>query len=363
MNGSPAVADGRVYLANRDEIYCIGTPDGKAGPAPVEVVNHTPAASNGSITHLQVVPADIVLAPGETAGFKVRAFDGNGNFVKEVQAVWSLPTTPPPSTAPPNTPPPPALQGQTTPDGKVTVAKNVPAQSGVVAATVKVGEKELVGKARVRVAPQLPIVQDFEKVPEGRIPGGWINVAGKFQVVALKDGNKVLKKLANNSSPLLARANAYIGMPSLTDYTIEADIMGSAKEEDSGAGKVIYLPDMGVINCRYTLVLDGNKQELFLRSWEAQLRLDKTVPYPWKAGEWYHFKLQVVQEGDKAIARGKVWPKSQSEPSAWTLEAEDPIPIREGSPALYAYATGIPPQDNAIGAEIFYDNVKVTPNK
>ena len=39
-------------------------------------------------------------------------------------------------------------------------------------------------------------------------------------------------KLANNASPLLARANAYIGKPTLNDYTIEADVMGTEKHGD-----------------------------------------------------------------------------------------------------------------------------------
>jgi hypothetical protein len=363
INGSPAVSDGRVYFATSDDIYCLGAPEGKAAPAIPPAASQRSAPADAPVAHLQVIPADVVLAPGGSASFKVRAYDAKGNFLKVTPATWSLPTTPPPRTAPPNTPPLPALQGEVTPEGKVTAAKNVPAQAGVVAATVKVGDKEVVGKARIRVAPLLPITQDFEKIAEGRIPGGWVNVAGKFQVVVLKDGNHALKKLANNPNPLLARANAYIGMPSLTDYTIEADLMGAAREEEASNGKVIHLPDMGIINCRYSLAMDGNKQQLFIRSWEARRRIDKTISFPWKAGEWYHFKLQVVQEGDKAIARGKVWTKGKSEPSNWTLEVEDPMPNREGSPALYAYATGIPPEGNGVGAEIFYDNVKVTPNR
>ena len=41
---------------------------------------------------------------------------------------------------------------------------------------------------------------------------------------------------------------------------------------------------------------------------------------------------------------------------------EDPAPNLEGSPGLHGFATGIGgPTDP--GAEIYYDNVKVTPNK
>ena len=55
-----------------------------------------------------------------------------------------------------------------------------------------------------------------------------------------------------------------------------------------------------------------------------------------------------------------VWPRDKPEPKAWTVEFEDPNPNREGSPALYANATGI--IDNQPGAEIHYDNVSVKPN-
>jgi hypothetical protein len=77
--------------------------------------------------------------------------------------------------------------------------------------------------------------------------------------------------------------------------------------------------------------------------------------------------LQVSVEGDKGVLLGKVWPRDEKEPADWTIKAEDSIPNREGSPALYGYAKNIPgsvaeAQKNP-GAEIFYDNVKVTPNK
>ena len=96
-------------------------------------------------------------------------------------------------------------------------------------------------------------------------------------------------------------------------------------------------------------------------SWDALPRIDKTIAWPWKPDVWYHLKLTVEVQGDKALIRGKVWPRDKEEPKDWTLEFEDPTPNREGSPALYGYATGI--LENAAGTEIYYDNVSVTPNK
>ncbi len=39
--------------------------------------------------HVQIVPADLVMKPGETAKFKVRLFDDHGRFIREASdATW-----------------------------------------------------------------------------------------------------------------------------------------------------------------------------------------------------------------------------------------------------------------------------------
>jgi hypothetical protein len=174
-------------------------------------------------------------------------------------------------------------------------------------------------------------------------------------VVESKDGSKVLRKLANNASPLFARAYTYFGKPSWHDYTIQADVMGARKGEN--------MSDVGIAADRYTLVLDGNKQELRIISWETspQARVDKTIPWPWKPDAWYTLKLTVDVDKEKGHVRGKAWPRGEPEPKEWTIEVEDPIPNHEGSPALYAYSIGI--FGNQPGADVYYDNVTVTPNK
>ena len=108
---------------------------------------------------------------------------------------------------------------------------------------------------------KLPYKQDFGKVPVKAIPGGWVNTQGKFQVRE-EGGSKVLVKLASNPSPLFVFANAFIGPPSMTGYTIEADVFGT---NPGGAG----LPDMGVVANRYRLELAGTTQQLRLTSWDA----------------------------------------------------------------------------------------------
>jgi outer membrane protein assembly factor BamB len=345
ISGSPAIANGRIYFATSEEIFCIGT------PSPAKIAPPGPplpdrAEPNAKAAHLLVYPADVVLEPGQRVQFKVRGYDATGHLLGEIKPEsWSLPAPPPPMGS---TTSPPPLRGEITAEGELTIAKALPGQFG----TVQANAGGLSAKARVRVAPTLPIVQDFKSIPEGRWPGGWINSQGKYVVVE-KDGAKVYKKLAKDSNPLLARAYTYFSKPTLTDYTIQAEVMGESKNQE--------MPDMGIVNCRYTLVLDGNKQRLRLLCWEALPRVDKSIAWEWKPNVWHTMKLTVTIQNDKAQIRGKVWPRGQMEPEAWSIEFEDPKPNHEGSPALYGYGTGIlEPQE---GAAIFYANVKVTPNE
>src|SRR6266478_2745598 len=358
INGNAAVANGRVYFSTSFEFFCIGkkNPSKSSDPIP-SPPKEEPASPNAKPAHLQVVPADVLLEPGETAQFKVRAFDDKGKFLKEVQAQWSLPAPPPPPTASKPAPGakgpaagPPPLKGEISAEGLLKVDSALPGQFGFVEAKAD----GLAARARVRVISHLPIHQDFEKVPEGRTPGGWVNCQGKF-VVESKDGSKVLHKLANNASPLFARAYTYLGKPTWHDYTIQADVMGMKKGGD--------LSDVGVVANRYSLILDGNKQRLRIVSWEStpHPRVEQVMPWPWKEGEWYTLKLTVDAKGDKAHIRGKAWARGQTEPKEWTIEFEDPLPNREGSPALYSYSLGI--IEKQTGSDLYYDNVSVTANK
>jgi outer membrane protein assembly factor BamB len=356
INGSPAVANGRIYFMTSQELYCIGKKTEKATHANFNAVAEV-VGGPGKPTHLQVIPAEVTLQPGEKTSFKARLFDEHGRLLREVKAEWQtapmLPPAaaiggPPLSKSAPGAAGPPVLQGTINAEGELTVNKTPPGQFGGVIATAE----GLSGRARVRVAPVLPLKADFSKVPVGRTPGGWVNTQGKFAIKE-KDGRHVLVKVATVPSPLVARAHAFMGMPTLTNYTIQADLRGAQKRAD--------LPDMGIVANRYTLMLFGNTQSLRLVSWEAVPRVDKTIAFPWQPGVWYTMKLTVDVQGDKAVIRGKVWRHEVEEPPDWTVEFTDPTPNREGSPALYGYAAGVEgPEDP--GTEIDYDNVSVVPN-
>ncbi|HSQ54803.1 MAG TPA: PQQ-binding-like beta-propeller repeat protein, partial [Gemmata sp.] len=355
-NGTPIAVNGRLYFTTRTDAYCLGDPTAK--PEQVKY-NPLPAESpykENAIAGVRLFPHEISAKPGEKVQFKVVYFDENGREVKDDRptpvAKWSLPL-------PPKTPAgaqPPALQG-TLQDGVLTLAP-LPSQQGYV--DFECGPK---ARARVRVVPQLPYSQNFDKIPPGGAPGGWINANGKFLAKKLDDGNVVLSKLNNNPRPPLARANAYVTSPDATDYTIQADVYATLARNK--------LPDLGLVNCRYLFSLDGkvdpgtNSLSARLISWEARPRIDVGVPFKWKADTWYTMKFRVEQTDKGAILRGKVWPKGETEPSKWTIEFTDTSPNRNGAAALYGYVPNVTVQaDSSVipGSDIYFDNLTISPN-
>jgi hypothetical protein len=180
-------------------------------------------------------------------------------------------------------------------------------------------------------------------VPEGEPPITWIGARYRHKVRVL-DGNKVMVKVT--TIPKGTRSQSWMGPANLHDYTVQADVRGAIRN-----GK---MPDIGLIAQRYTLDLMGVNQQLQLRTWTPVLeRFSRTVPFAWSPDEWYTLKFRAALEGGKAVLRGKVWPKDLREPEAWTIETVDAVPNLSGSPGLFG---------KADDAEIFLDNISVTPN-
>jgi outer membrane protein assembly factor BamB len=356
LDGSAAIANGCLFFSTNDTMYCIAKArpnrpaNGKLTPWKEEKVE-----TNAKPAHLQVYPADVTLGPGQSQSFKARLYDDRGRFIREVKAEWSLgkmlAPEPTPGLPPPPKINPPELKGELTADGKLTLPEKGPAQFGAVVATAE----GVTGRARVRVYTNLPIKQDFSKIPAGASPAGWVNTQVKFAVRKVGDSN-VLVKTATNPSPLVARANAYLGMPNMSNYTIETEALATTKKDEFG--------DMAVVANHYRFGLYGNTQQLRLLSWNAVPRIDRSISYDWKPNVWYHLKMTIEVKDKKGIVRGKVWERGKPEPAEWTLEVEDPLPNTDGSPALYA---NIPTRtiDGPMkpGAEVYFANVVVTPNK
>lgn len=322
INGSPAIANGRVYFITNNMIYCIGNEQGKPGSALPTDDGPGMAPAGAAPAHLQVVPGEINLAPGGRARFRARLFDAMGRLIGDRNATWSVEG---------------ALEGDLGPDGDFTASDQFP-QGGLIVATMG----ELSGQARVAVRPTSGFTEDFERYSADTVPDGWSAARGRFVVVEA-DGGKQLKKPSGN--PRSWRTTVYVGNPLQSGYEIEAEMMSMEQRR--------RIADMGLVSHRYTLALMGNAQSLMIRTWLSELgRFSKEVPLEWDPEVWYRVKLRVEPAADGSTTiRGKVWPKGDDEPDAWTIEAVDALGHDHGSPGIYGYSS----------ADIHYDNLKVTP--
>jgi hypothetical protein len=309
-----------VFFATEGGVYCLGDKD-----APIEVPQRTaaekPKLSGEPAAKLLVVPAESLLEPGQSRKHEVRAFDAMGRpAAVPAGLVWSLD----------------GLAGEVSGG-----TYRAPSEPGFDAGRVVVKAGELQAAARVRVIPDLPWTETFDGREPGSVPEHWIGAAGKFQV-GERDGERVLVKPFRDKG--LLRNDLYLGRSDLSDYTIEADVLGGAKGRRRS--------DVGLIAAGYSLDLMGNHQRLQVRSWSAEERIAKDVDFAWEPDRWYRMKLRVDNGEDKAVIRGKVWPKGTEEPAAWTIEVEDPVPVRSGSPGLGGYSP----------ADVLYDNIVVRGN-
>jgi hypothetical protein len=367
VTASPIACNGLVYLTTNARLYCIGEKmagpgDSRdSGPSP-DIVAASTGGTSGEPAWVQVVPAEAQIAAGATVPLKVRLFDAAGRFVKESPAEFAT------------------TAGGMSKEGVYTA----PA-SGHTAAiiTAKVGSLE--GKSRVRSMPPLPWRFDFEDIPlaadpktgvvKGEPPLPWIGMRYRH-VVREVDGSKCLVKIT--TIPKGTRSQGWIGPIGLHDYSVQADFRAqetgvekpgspasdtsksSGSDADAFAKKFgnpaalekARMPDMGLVAQRYTLDLMGASQQLQLRSWPPQVAtyFSKTIPFAWEAGRWYTMKLEARTKDGSAVLRGKVWPRGEKEPEAWTIEGVHAAGNLQGSPGFFG---------NSKDSEISIDNVSV----
>jgi len=322
VTASPIISHGRIYLTTGDRTYCLGVKDHK--PAAVAATDakqpqETPRGSEDEPAQVQIVPAEVLLKPGTQQKFTVKLYNARGQFLRNSPASFAL-------TGP----------GEINKEGNYLAAAD-PSHSATIL-TAKVGN--LQSQARIRVVPNLPWKFDFA---DGEVPVTWIGARYRHIVREL-DGEKVMVKVT--TIPKGTRSQSWMGQTDIHDYTIQADVRGALTNNK--------MPDAGVIAQRYTFDLMGASQQVQIRSWTPQLeRFSKSVPFAWKPDTWYTLKFRAATDGGKAVLKGKVWKRGESEPDAWTIEAVDEAPNLVGSPGLFG---------NANDSEITIDNISVTKN-
>jgi hypothetical protein len=321
IHGSFIASHGRVYLPTSGALYCLGKKGAKpsADPQP-EREPEKPAADDEKVAQIQIAPVELLLKPGQSKPLVVKAYNANGQYLKDVKAEF-------------------AVEGAGQVDSEGVFAAPAGASAAVAKITATAEGFSSVGRARV--ISVLPWKFDFN---DGKIPPTWIGAANRHKPAEV-DGEKVLLKV--KTIPKGARSQAWMGWTDLADSTVQADFKSTVNAE--------FLPDMGLINQRYTLDMMGSAQSLQLRSWtpRLELRFAKTVPFKWEADKWYTMKFRAENEGGQAVLRGKVWLRGEMEPAEWSIEAADATPNVAGSPGLFG---------NASTTEFYIDNVEVTKN-
>jgi len=366
VTSSPIAWNGLLYLTTTSRLYCLGAADTTEVSGPTEtqpeLVSRATATPAGEPDWVQVVPAEAQVGAGASMPLRVRLFDAAGRFVRESAATFAT------------------TSGSVTDDGTFTAPDGVHAGSIVTATVAGPAGRPLEGRARIRSMPPLPWQFDFDDTPldtdprsgrmQGQPPLPWIGMRYR-NVVREIDGSKCLVKVT--TIPKGTRSQGWIGPIDLHDYSVQADVraqettvtnpdaaVAAASDADAfvqafgGAAALekARMPDIGLIAQRYTLDLMGAAQQLQLRSWPPQVatHFSKTIPFPWEPGRWYTMKLEARTRDGDALLRGKVWPRGEPEPDAWTIEAVHEAGNLQGSPGFFG---------NSKDSEIYIDNVRV----
>jgi outer membrane protein assembly factor BamB len=316
-----AISRGRVFVVTVDAIYAFGPKQAK--PTAGFAVDEPAVKGEGEPAFLQVAPTELWLRPGEAVKLRARLFDSKGRFLREDKATWTVD----------------GLKGTVT-DGTLAIANESIDQAGVVKATIGT----LTGSARAKVVRPLPWTETFDSLAENATPAGWISMAaGQFGVTTI-DGQKVLQK--KPLSTLFKRIRAFVGAPTLSNYTVEADVRAPTRRRQQA--------DVGITAQTYSLILYGTNQKLKIESWEPETARTVSKDFAWAADTWHTLKLRVENQSNGSVrVLGKAWKTGAPEPADWTIEKIDPRGSREGAPGLFL--------DAEFGA--FIDNLKVTPNQ
>ena len=326
-HGSPICSHGRIYLPTTGALYCLFDSSKEQGVGPMkELPVEADVKTDTKPAQLQVVPAEVLMKPGESQQFTARVFNSRGQLLRTTKATYTVEGA-----------------GSITSDGDFSAG-----DKGHVAAFVTANAEGLTGSARIRIVPPLPWHFDFDDTVmnpaknSGEPPITWVGARYRH-VVREIDGSKAMVKIS--TIPKGTRSRSWMGHSDEHDYTIQADIKGQGVD-----GK---LPDIGLIAQGYAIDLQGANQKLQIRTWVTQRRMAQTIDFPWQADTWYTMKLRASVEGERTVLKGKVWPRGTEEPAEWTIEAVDESPNVTGSPGLFG---------NAKDAELYLDNIHVTAN-
>jgi outer membrane protein assembly factor BamB len=329
---SPVISHGRLYIQTTGALYCFEDKSKEHGSTErPETEKEADVASDPKPAQVQIIPAEVLMKPGEKQQFQVRYFNSRGQLLKDGPEVTY--TVEGPATI--------NAEGELKADDKAAHA----------AAYVTASAGDMKSRSRIRIIPDLPWKFDFEGLTDAPIT--WIGA--RYRHVMRKiDGNTVMVKIS--TIPKGTRSRAWMGPSDLHDYTVQADMRASTNN-----GK---LPDLGITAQGYKFGVEPKEssseyqnanKKLILNSWDSHdHRIAQRAPFTLEPNVWYTMKIKVANVDGKAVVQGKIWKRDEKEPSQWSIEMTDTAPNKQGAPGLHC---------NATDAEIFIDNVSVVPNE
>jgi outer membrane protein assembly factor BamB len=353
--GSPVGYGGRIHVQTDKKLYAFGRGSSAAPAAPVAAAWPKP----GPATQLQLIPYEFLLRPGQTQSFRVRALDAQGFTVEESLDPKLLKWEPyVPATALVRA----YASARFDAAGHLIADPSPVASAGQFKATLKRPDgSEWVGYIKGRILPAPPLKFDFQQFamtnkttntmePPTAFaypPLSWNSARFRFEVRSKEmegvSSNQALVKTIDNK--LFQRGQVFFGFPTLSNYTIQADVLSEGNRRK--------MSEVGVINQRYAVILKGNSQEIEINS--NQERIKVSAPFKWAPNAWYTLKARVDMQSDgTAVVRGKAWKKGEPEPEAWLVDFTHHNGHRNGSPGLFGFA----PQEQRVAI----DNIEVIPN-
>lgn len=336
--GAPAIWAGRIYVHTTARLYAFG----KVGAAPSVSAPMPAAPKPGTATRLTVRPAEVHLMPGSARALTLQPVDEAGVPVGEPSRTgWTFEDSDSAG----------LLRLSIDDSGQLAAGEDATPAAAVL--TLRVGELE--GPLRVRIAPKPGWSMDFEDialmphpkkdgVPFAHPPRPWTSARLKWEVRE-RDGGQVLAKTLDRV--LFQRSTTFIGHPDMAGYTLSADVLTDGNRRLMGA--------IGVVNQRYILSIDGNKQRLEVHS--NYDRVHDGVPFEVKPEVWYRLETRVdVGEDGVAVVRARAWPREEEPPDGWLLEYRHQAGHAHGAPGLYGFS----PQSQV---RVYIDNVALSSSK
>ncbi len=183
--------------------------------------------------------------------------------------------------------------------------------------------------------------EDFEKGEVGKVPEGFLVLAGGFAIQEEK-GNKFLEL---PGAPLDS-FGVMFGPNEKAGSSATARVLATKKGRKFPA---FGLSLQGAGGYRLQVSAAKEKLEIF-KGDIAQTSVD----YSWMSGVWTRLRIQINEGANgKWVVEGKAWPDGQPEPKDWMISLELPEEPAKGRPAVWG--------NPFSGTPIRFDDLAISP--